>query len=103
VLTEVLEDADNEMNTLARLALQRLQEQWREIDAHLAWCDQRIAVHGQDPRPLPRPQRWQPRPARSEQRIHHAAGISQKTQSNRSDRQRASSTNPWWLDSSVST
>jgi transposase len=48
VLSEVLEDASNEMNTLARLALQRLQAQWREIDAHLQWCDQRIAAHAKD-------------------------------------------------------
>jgi transposase len=48
VLADVLEDAGNEMNTLARLALQRLQDQWREIDAHLAWCNQRIAAHRQD-------------------------------------------------------
>jgi transposase len=47
-LTEVLEDAGNEMNTLARLALQRLQDQWREIDAHIAWCDERIAAHVKD-------------------------------------------------------
>jgi transposase len=48
VLSDVLEDASNEMNTLARLALQRLQAQWREIDAHLQWCDQRIAAHAKD-------------------------------------------------------
>ncbi len=36
------------MNTLARLAMQRLQDQWREIDAHIAWCDERIAAHGKD-------------------------------------------------------
>ena len=48
VLTDVLEDAGNEMNALARLALQRLQHQWREIDAHIAWCDERIAAHGKD-------------------------------------------------------
>jgi transposase len=48
VLSEVLEDASNEMNTLARLALQRAQAQWREIDAHLDWCDQRIAAHVKD-------------------------------------------------------
>ena len=47
-LTDVLEDASNEMNTLARLVLQRLQAQWREIDVHIAWCDQRIAAHGKD-------------------------------------------------------
>jgi transposase len=48
VLTDVLEDASNEMNTLARLTLQRLQDQWRQIDVHIAWCDERIAAHGKD-------------------------------------------------------
>jgi transposase len=41
----VLEDADNELGTLARLTLQRAQVQWHELDAHLAWCDERIAAH----------------------------------------------------------
>ncbi|MBP7611523.1 MAG: IS110 family transposase [Steroidobacteraceae bacterium] len=45
VLSEVLEDANNELGTLARLTLQRAQSQWRELDAHLAWCDERIAAH----------------------------------------------------------
>jgi transposase len=45
VLSEMLEDASNELGTLARLTLQRAQAQWAELDAHLAWCDQRIAVH----------------------------------------------------------
>ena len=48
VLTDVLEDASNEMNTLARLVLQRAQSQWRKLDAHMAWCDQRIAAHARD-------------------------------------------------------
>jgi transposase len=48
VLSEVLEDAANELNTLARLTLQRAQAQWRELDEHLAWCDERIAAHGRD-------------------------------------------------------
>jgi transposase len=48
VLADVLEDASNEMNTLARLVLQRAQSQWRELDAHLAWCDERIAAHTRD-------------------------------------------------------
>lgn len=47
VLGEVLEDATDELGTLARLTLQRAQRQWREPDDHLAWCDERIAVHGQ--------------------------------------------------------
>jgi transposase len=41
-------DASNEMNALARLTLERAAEHWREIDEHLAWCDQRIAQHAQD-------------------------------------------------------
>jgi transposase len=47
VLSDVLEDAGNELGTLARLTLQRAQTQWHELDAHLAWCDERIAAHGQ--------------------------------------------------------
>jgi transposase len=45
VLSELLEDASNELGTLARLTLQRAQIQWHELDAHLAWCDERIAAH----------------------------------------------------------
>jgi transposase len=48
VLSDVLEDASNELGTLARLTLQRAQAQWSELDAHLAWCDQRIAAHASD-------------------------------------------------------
>ena len=42
ILSDVLEDAGNELGTLARLTLQRAQAQWRELDEHLAWCDERI-------------------------------------------------------------
>lgn len=45
-LTDVLEDASNDLSGLARLALQRAQIQWQELDAHVAWCDERIAAHG---------------------------------------------------------
>ena len=45
VLADVIEDASNEMGTLARLTLQRAHTQWRELDEHLAWCDERIAEH----------------------------------------------------------
>jgi transposase len=45
VLSNVLEDAGNELGTLARLTLQRAQSQWHELDARLAWCDERIAAH----------------------------------------------------------
>lgn len=44
-LPDVIEDAANELGGLARLALQRAWEQWQELDAHLAWCDERIAAH----------------------------------------------------------
>jgi transposase len=44
-LDDVIEDACNEMNHLARVTLQRAQAQWRELDAHMAWCDERIAAH----------------------------------------------------------
>ena len=44
-LADMLEDASNEMGTLARLTLQRADMQWRELDEHLAWCDARIAEH----------------------------------------------------------
>lgn len=48
VLSDQIEDASNELGTLARLTLQRALDQWRELDAHLAWCDERIAAHAKD-------------------------------------------------------
>ena len=48
VLTDLIEDASNEMDALARLVIQRAQAQWRELDAHLAWCDERIAQHARE-------------------------------------------------------
>jgi transposase len=44
-LPDVLEDASNELPTLARMALQRAQLQWLELESHIAWCDQRIQAH----------------------------------------------------------
>ena len=44
-LPDAIEDASNELGTLARLALQRPWAQWQELDEHLAWCDERIAGH----------------------------------------------------------
>lgn len=44
-LPDVLEDARNELPGIARLALQRAQLQWVELDGHIAWCDERIAAH----------------------------------------------------------
>ena len=48
VLSEVLEDATNELGTLARLTLQRAQSRWHELDARLAWCDERTNAHAKD-------------------------------------------------------
>lgn len=44
-LPEALEDAGNDLPGVARLALQRAQLQWVELDDHIAWCDERIAAH----------------------------------------------------------
>lgn len=44
-LSELPNDATNDMSGLARLTIERAQMQWREIDTHLEWCDQRIAAH----------------------------------------------------------
>ena len=44
-LPEALEDASNELPSLARLALQRAHLQWLELECHIAWCDERIAAH----------------------------------------------------------
>lgn len=44
-LPDAIEDASNELGGLARLALQRAWAQWQEIDAHMTWCDERIAAH----------------------------------------------------------
>ena len=48
VLADVLEDGSHEMNTLSRLVIGRAHDQWRELDAHIAWCDERIAQHARD-------------------------------------------------------
>ena len=45
VLTETIEDASNELPTLARLAIQHAQLSWLELECHIAWCDERIAAH----------------------------------------------------------
>ena len=47
-LHDILEDAGNELNGLARMTLQRAHSQWRELDEHLAWCDARLAAHASD-------------------------------------------------------
>jgi transposase len=44
-LSEVIEDANNELSGLVRLVIERAQTQWKERDEHIDWCDQRIAAH----------------------------------------------------------
>jgi len=45
VLSEVVEDAANELGAVARMALQRAHLHWIELECHIAWCDERIAMH----------------------------------------------------------
>lgn len=45
VLADVIEDASNELPGLARLALQRAQLHWIDIELQMNWCDERIASH----------------------------------------------------------
>ena len=42
VLTETVEDAANELSTTARRVLDRAFAHWRELDAHMHWCDQQV-------------------------------------------------------------
>ena len=44
-LAEVIEDAGNELSGTARRVLQRAFDHWRELDAHLLWCDRQIGLH----------------------------------------------------------
>lgn len=45
VLTDIIEDASNELSTTARLVLQRAFEHWRELDEHMRWCDRQVGLH----------------------------------------------------------
>jgi transposase len=50
-LPQLLEDGDNELPGMSRLAIQRLVQQWRQLDEDIAWCDQQITLHARtDPR-----------------------------------------------------
>lgn len=53
-LADVIEDATNELGGLARMAIDRAQMQWQELDVHLAWCDARIAAHLKASEPVQR-------------------------------------------------
>jgi transposase len=47
-LPQLLEDGANEMPGATRLAVQRLMQQWRQLDEDIGWCDQQIAQHARD-------------------------------------------------------
>lgn len=44
-LPNLIEDATNEIPSLARMALQRAHQHWLDIEGQIAWCDERIAAH----------------------------------------------------------
>lgn len=44
-LSAVIEDASNELSGIARLVIEQAQSHWAELDAHIEWCDERIAAH----------------------------------------------------------
>jgi transposase len=45
VLSDVIEDAGNELSGVARLVVQRAFEHWRELDEHMRWCDAQVGQH----------------------------------------------------------
>jgi len=45
VLSEVIEDASNELSTTARLVVQRAFQHWQELDEHMRWCDRQVGQH----------------------------------------------------------
>lgn len=44
-LADVIEDATNELPSLARLAIQRAHIHWIDLEIQILWCDERIADH----------------------------------------------------------
>ncbi len=44
-LPDALEDACNELPSVARLVIEQAKDQWSQLDEHIAWCDARIAAH----------------------------------------------------------
>jgi transposase len=45
MLADVREDADNELSGRARLVMRQAFEHWRELDAHIEWCDRQVGQH----------------------------------------------------------
>jgi transposase len=46
-LPDALEDATNELPAETRLAIERAQAHWNQLDVEMAWCEKRIAQHAQ--------------------------------------------------------
>jgi len=44
-LTDMLEDASNDLSGLARLVIEEAYGQWKDFDERIAWCDERINSH----------------------------------------------------------
>ena len=47
-LADILEDASNELDFMARQVLDRAFGHWRQLDEEVRWCDERIAVHNRE-------------------------------------------------------
>ena len=45
VMDDVIEDASNELSTLARLVLQQALAHWRALDEQMRWCDRQVGQH----------------------------------------------------------
>lgn len=44
----MLEDASNDLSTLARLVIQEAYDHWKDIEERIEWCDERINAHVKD-------------------------------------------------------
>lgn len=44
-LSEMLEDAENELSGLARLVIAEAYRQWKDLEERISWCNERIAAH----------------------------------------------------------
>ncbi len=47
-LTDMLEDANNDLSGLARLVIVEACGQWKALDERIEWCDERINAHVKD-------------------------------------------------------
>ncbi len=47
-LTDMVEDASNDLAGLARLVVQEAYDQWKDLEKRIDWCDERINAHVKD-------------------------------------------------------